>query len=87
MDIRNYRDDYTWSRECEYLSTVAEACLDTEQAEQHPKMASFNHDRACFIKYCELQQSLATKHGRHEVVEYIGHILDDLRGAKEGDSA
>lgn len=78
--IMTYKTDFEWSRECGYISDVTDKVLRTDRAELHPAMANFNHDRPCFIRYCEMQRDSATRDGRHDSAQYIQHCLDDLEG-------
>lgn len=76
-----YRTAFDWSRECEYISHVTDKCLRTDRGEKHPEMRNFNFDRACFIRYCEMQRTSATRDGHHDSAQYIQHCIDDLQGA------
>jgi hypothetical protein len=75
---RQYMTDFDWSRECDYISHVTDKCLRTAGGEQHPEMKSFNFDKACFVRYCEMQRNAAERDGKHDSAEYIQHCLDDL---------
>lgn len=78
-----YMTDFEWSQECDYISSVTDAVMHTDRAERHPKMASFNHDRACFVRYCEMQRDAATRDGKGDAAQYIDHCIDDLTGKVE----
>lgn len=61
--------DFEWSRECNYLSAVAD---------RQGLVKEMNFDRATFVRYCEMQQHLAKRDGQYDAAEYIGHVIDDL---------
>jgi hypothetical protein len=58
-----------WQAECEYISRIAD---------KKGESAQFNFDRACFVRYCEMQRNAAEKQAFFDAAEYIQHCIDDL---------
>jgi hypothetical protein len=65
------RDAYEWAQECSYIARV------TDKRGNVPEM---NHDKATFIRYCEMQRDAATRDGQDDSAQYIQHCIDDLKG-------
>ena len=66
------RTEFDWVAECQYIADVTAkgGCV-----------REMNNDRNTFINYCEMQQKVAEREGRHDSATYIGECLDDLRAA------
>lgn len=58
-----------WRIECNYLDRTAD---------KRGRVPEMNNDTSVFVRYCQMQQKQAERDGFHDVVTYIGHILDDL---------
>lgn len=71
-----YKTDFDWSRECDYIHYTTTDCLG--HGASHRSMKSFNYDKACFVRYCEMQRDCATRDGHHDSATYIQECLDDL---------
>lgn len=64
-------DPGMWRDECSFIS---------DATSKKGLMRAFNHDTACFIRYCEMQRDKAEREKRLDVVQYIQHCIDDLKG-------
>ena len=64
------RSDFEWTRECVYIDYVAS---------KRGNVKEMNYDTATFVRYCELQLTLAEADKQFDAVVYIQHVLDDLK--------
>jgi len=58
-----------WVAECKYIS---------DTTDKHGAVREFNHDPACFIRYCEMQRDAATREDHHGAATYIQECIDDM---------
>jgi len=58
-----------WVAECKYIS---------DTTDKHGDVREFNHDPACFIRYCKMQRDGATREGHHDAATYIQECIDDM---------
>jgi hypothetical protein len=67
-----------WRDECNYISATTE---DIKHGARHVRaraLASFNGDRACFLRYCAMQRDDAERCGFYDAALYIQECIDDL---------
>lgn len=69
---------FEWQRECDYISKVTTDCTLTARMERHPSMRSFNFDKACLVRYCEMQRDAASRDGQFDAATFIQSCIDDL---------
>ena len=74
MTIKTAND---WRDECNYIADCSTRVVDTPAA-RRAALANFNGDRACFVRYCEMQRDDAERHGFYDAALYIQECIDDL---------
>ena len=62
-----------WVIECAFISGAADV---------RGKLPAFNHDTACFIRYCEMQRNSAVREGFDDAAQYIQHCIDDMEAGQ-----
>lgn len=68
-----------WREECNYISnTIAHMDETINPAQRRAILRNFNGDRACFVRYCEMQRDDAERHGFYDAALYIQECIDDL---------
>lgn len=69
---------FEWSQECTYISNTTDDVLCGSPAAQSRALRNFSNDRACFVRYCEMQRDSAKRDSRDDSAQYIDHCIDDL---------
>ena len=67
-----------WREECNYIDATTAGARHRLQRMRAHALRSFNGDRACFVRYCEMQRDDAERHGFHDAALYIQECIDDL---------
>jgi hypothetical protein len=68
-----------WRDECNYISGIADRCTMPASAfERRVALRNFNGDRACFVRYCEMQRDDAERNGFYDAATYIQECINDL---------
>ena len=75
---RTHKTCDEWRDECNYISQATTDALSGRPSQIRRGLENFNNDRACFVRYCEMQRNCATSDGRHDSAQYIQHCIDDL---------
>jgi hypothetical protein len=70
-----------WREECKYISDTTDYARSGSAALQRVALKSFNGDRACFVRYCEMQRDCAARDGQFDAQTYIQECIDDLTAA------
>lgn len=63
-----------WREECQCIARLADL---------RGMVPEMNYCTETAIRYCEMQQAKAEREKFFDVVEYIGHCLDDLKGVAQ----
>ena len=64
---------FSWVQECTYISDTTDVVLRGTAAARRAALKNFNGDKACFVRYCVMQKTNATRDGQYDSEQYIQH--------------